>query len=81
MNGLFPWKINRVLHLLILFKNTRTFLKSEYCLQTKKNFSEIMVKKNTIEMHSMQNDGEFVVAERFIRILKNKIYKYTISTS
>ena len=28
-------------------------------------------------MHSKLNDGKSVVAERFIRTLKNKIYKYT----
>ena len=32
-------------------------------------------------MHSVQNEGEFVVAERFIRTLKNKICKYMTSIS
>ena len=32
-------------------------------------------------MHSVQNEGESVVAERFIRTLKNKIYKYMTSIS
>ena len=27
-------------------------------------------------MYSMHNEGKFVVAERFIRTLKNRIYKY-----
>ena len=27
-------------------------------------------------MYSTQNEGESVIAERFIRTLKNKIYKY-----
>ena len=36
---------------------------------------------NDIEMYSIHNEGKSVVAERFIRILKNKIYKYTISIS
>ena len=32
-------------------------------------------------MYSAHNEGKFVVAERFIRILKNKSYKYMTSTS
>ena len=31
---------------------------------------------NDIEMYSIHNEGKSVVAERFIRTLKNKIYKY-----
>ena len=31
--------------------------------------------KNNIEMYSTQNEGKFVVAKRFIRALKNNIYK------
>ena len=34
---------------------------------------------NYIEMYSAVNEGKSVVAERFIRILKNKIYKYMTS--
>ena len=34
------------------------------------------VKDNDIEMYSMHNEGKFVVAKRFIRSLKTKIYKY-----
>ena len=32
-------------------------------------------------MYSTHNEGKFVVSERFIRTLKNKIYKYMISVS
>ena len=32
-------------------------------------------------MYSTHNEGKFVVAERFIRTLKNKIYKYMTSVS
>ena len=32
-------------------------------------------------MYSTRNEGKSVVAERFIRTLKNKIYKYTTSVS
>ena len=38
-----------------------------------------MVKKNDIEIHSLHNEGKSVVAELFIRTLKNKIYKYMTS--
>ena len=34
------------------------------------------LKKMAIEMYSTHNEGKSVVAERFIRTLKNKTYKY-----
>ena len=34
------------------------------------------LKDNNIEMYSTHNEGMSVVAERFIRTLKNKIYKH-----
>ena len=37
--------------------------------------------KTDIEMHPMHNEGKSVVAKRFIRTLKNKIYKYMTSIS
>ena len=37
-----------------------------------KNF----LKNNDIEMYSTFNEGKSVVAERFIKTLKNKIYKH-----
>ena len=39
------------------------------------------LKDSDIEMYSIQNEGKSVVAERFIRTLKNKIYKYMTSVS
>ena len=36
---------------------------------------------NDIEMYSTHNEGKSVIAERFIRTLKNKIYKYMTSIS
>ena len=39
------------------------------------------VQDNNIEMYSIQNGGRSVVAEKFIRALKNKIYKYMTSIS
>ena len=38
-------------------------------------------KDNDIEMYLIHNEGKSVVAERFIRTLKNKIYKYMTAIS
>ena len=38
-------------------------------------------KDNDIAMYSTLNDGKSVVAERFIRTLKIKIYKYMTAVS
>ena len=37
------------------------------------------LKDNDIEMYSINNEGKSVAAERFVRILKTKIYKYMTS--
>ena len=42
---------------------------------------EKWLKDNDIEMYSIHNEGKSVVAERFIRTLKTKIYKYMTSVS
>ena len=39
------------------------------------------LQNSDIEIHSMHNNGESVVAEGFIRTLKTKIYKCMISIS
>ena len=39
------------------------------------------LKDNDIAMYSTNNEGRSVIAERFIRTLKNKIYKYTTAIS
>ena len=39
------------------------------------------INDNGIKMYSTNNEGKFVVAERFIRKLKTKIYKYMTSIS
>ena len=36
---------------------------------------------NDIEVYSAHNKGKSIVAERFVRILKNQIYKYLTSVS
>ena len=45
-----------------------------------KSFTDIL-KINNIEMYSTFNEGKSVVAERFIRTLKNKIYKHMTAIS
>ena len=42
---------------------------------------KLWLEKNNTEMYSTYNEGKFVVAERFIRTLKNKIHKYMTSKS
>ena len=45
---------------------------SEFYNRSMKSWLE----KNGIEMYSTHNKGKYVIAERFIRALKNKIYRY-----
>ena len=42
---------------------------------------KLWLEKNAVEMYSTHNEGKSVVVERFIRTLKNKIYKYMASIS
>ena len=50
---------------------------SEFYIRSMKSWLE----KNATEMHSTHNQGKSVANERFIRTLKNKIYKYVTSIS
>ena len=50
---------------------------SEFCNRSMKSWLE----KNDIEMYSAHNEGKSIVAERYIRTIKNKIYKYITSIS
>ena len=50
---------------------------SEFYNQSFKDFLKI----NNIEMYSTYNEGKSVVAERFIRTLKNKIFKHMTTIS
>ena len=43
------------------------------------NYLQKWLQNNDIVMYSTHNKGKSVVAERFIRTLKNKIYKYLSS--
>ena len=40
-----------------------------------------LLQNNDIDMHSTHNEGKSLVAERFIRTLKNKLCKYMTSVS
>ena len=44
-------------------------------------FIKKWLKNNDIEMYSIHNEGKSVIAEKFIRTLKTKIYKYMTSVS
>ena len=45
------------------------------------NFFKKWLQDNNIVMYSTHNEGKSVVAERFIRTLKSKIYKHMTSIS
>ena len=47
----------------------------EFCNRSIKSW----LQDGDIEMYSAHNEGETVAAERFIRTLKNKFYKYMTS--
>ena len=44
------------------------------------NVFEKWLSDNDINMYSTYNEGKLVVAERFIRTLKNKLYKHMTAT-
>ena len=46
-----------------------------------KQYNKLSLQGNDIEMYSTYNEGKFVVAQRFIRISKNKVHKYMTSIS
>ena len=88
MHGLFLWKIKKGTTL------TNTF--QEVLKESNRKPNKIWVDKgiefysrlmkswleiNATEMYSTHNEGKSVVAERFIRTLKNKTYKYMTSIS
>ena len=50
---------------------------SEFYNRSMKSWLE----KNDMEMYSTHNEGKPVVAERFIRTLKTRVYKYMTSIS
>ena len=48
---------------------------------TNNDEQELCLTNNDIEMYSTYNEGKFAISKRFIRILRNKIYKYMTSIS
>ena len=50
---------------------------SEFCNRSMKSF----LQSNDIEIYSMYNERKSLIAKRFIRTLKDKIYKYMTSIS
>ena len=51
------------------------------CSEFGNNFFKDFLKINNIEMYSTCNERKFVVAERLIRTLKNKIFKHMTAIS
>ena len=51
------------------------------CSEFGNNFFKDFLKINNIEMYSTCNERKFVVAERLIRTLKNKIFKHMAAIS
>ena len=45
------------------------------CREFYSRSKELWLEGNDIEMYSTRNEGKFVVAERFTKTLKTKIYK------
>ena len=58
-------------------KTIRVNKSSEFCSRSMKSW----LQDNEIEIYSTQNEGKSVVAKKFIRNVKNKIYKYKSSVS
>ena len=88
MLGLFLWKIKKGVNIVDAFpkilddsnrKSSKIWVDkgSEFYNSSFKKW----LKDNDIEMYSIHNEGKSVVAERFIRTLKNKIYKYMTAIS
>ena len=80
-HGLFLWKIKNALQLLLLFKKIldKSDRKPNKIWVDKGNefYNRLMkqwLEKNVIEMCSIHNKEKSVVAEKFIRTLKNKIF-------
>ena len=73
MHVLFLWKIKEASELLAHFKKS---LDESYRKPIKSQLQD-----SDIEIYSAHNREEYVVAERVIRTLKNKIWKYMTAMS
>ena len=69
----------------IILKQSNSRKANKICVDKGSEFYNTSFKKwlqdNDIVMYSIHNEGKSVVAERFIRTLKGKIYKYMTSIS
>ena len=86
--GLFIWKIKKGVTIvnafqMVLDKSWRNSNKIwvDKGSELYNGFFKNGLKFNDTEMYSTQNEGKSVVAERFTKTLKTKIYKYTTSVS
>ena len=88
MLGLFLWKIKKGSSIVNVFQ--KILKKSDrkpnkICVdkgsELHNNYFKTWLKDNDIKMYSIHNEGKSFAAERFIRTLKNKIYKYMTSVS
>ena len=77
-----PLKDKKVLPILMLFKNIREsgrkpnkMLVDKFCSEFYNRWMKLWLEKNDIGMYSAHNKGLIIVAERFIKTSKNKIYK------
>ena len=86
MHVLLLWKIKKLLQLLKLFKivlNKPKRKPIKNWVDKGSEFYNISIKllfqDNDIELCSTHNEGKIVVAERFVRSLKDNIYKHMTS--
>ena len=83
MHGFLLWKKKRTLQLVMLFKICYMgLIANQKKIWIEKNgefynrWMKSWLQDNDTNMYLRHNEGKSVVPERFIRTLKNKIYKY-----
>ena len=88
MFGLFLWKIKKGVSIVDAFQkilDDSNRKPNKIWVDKGSEFYNSSIKKwlkdNNTKMSSIHNEGKSVVAERFIRTLKTKIYKYVTSIS
>ena len=65
----------------IIWKRKPNKIYIDQCGEFYNKFFKRFLKKNNIEIYSTYNKGKSIVAERFIRTLKNKIFKHMAAVS
>ena len=83
IHGLFHWKIKKGTEITNAFQKVldESNCKSNKILADKGSEFYNGPMKSWLQDNNIDNEGKSVVAERFIRTLKNKIYKYMTSIS